>query len=158
MFNNFVVFLYQLSPNKTQSQTPLYLSQNQTQTPSYHSQNQTLDDSNDEIIHKTQPTSASPCCKGKQSVENKNKEKPYLWTPIEELQLTQSWVDISEESKQGNAQEHDHLWLSIVVRFRKELGEGDDYHTKHLINSMKQETMRCVLKMNQLYNNLKTKG
>ena len=92
----------------------------------------------------------------REGVAQPGRQKPTLWVPHEELVLVKAWVDISEDSIQGNAQPGEHFWFRILERFREELGKSDDYRTKHQLNSKFREIARGVSKINGLYNNLKT--
>ena len=70
--------------------------------------------------------------------------------------MVKAWVDISEDSKTGNAQPGEHFWFRILERFREELGKDGDYRTKHQMNSKFRKIAKGVSKINGLYNNLKT--
>ncbi|KAL7584227.1 glutathione S-transferase T3-like [Lactuca sativa] len=113
------------------------------------------------MVPETQPTPPPPQRrKGEKQVRKgvaqPGRQKPTLWVPHEELVLVKAWVDISEDSIQGNAQPGEHFWFRILERFREELGKCDDYRTKHQLNSKFREIARGVSKINWLYNNLKT--
>ncbi|XP_023768870.1 glutathione S-transferase T3-like [Lactuca sativa] len=72
------------------------------------------------------------------------------------LILVKAWADISEDSIHGNAQSGDHFWFRIFRTISRGAEKGDDYRTKHQLNSKFQEIAKTVSKINGLYNNLKT--
>ena len=158
MFSNFVVFPDQQSPNQPQPQTQ---TETQTQTQHHHQLVDESDDAEEEdMVPETQPTPPPQRRKGKkqarEGVAQPGRQKPTAWLPHEELVLVKAWADISEDSIQGNAQPGEHFWFRILERFREELEKGDDYRTKHQLNSKFREIAKGVSKINGLYNNLKT--
>ncbi|XP_023757618.1 glutathione S-transferase T3-like [Lactuca sativa] len=112
------------------------------------------------MVPETQPTPPPQRRKGKKQVREgvaqPGRQKPTAWLPHEELVLVKAWADISKDSIQGNAQPGDHFWFRILEQFQEELEKGDDYRTKHQLNSKFREIAKGVSKINGLYNNLKT--
>ena len=146
MFSNFVVFPDQQSPNQPQPQTQ---TETQTQTQHHHQLVDESDDAEEEdMVPETQPTPPPQRRKGKKQVREgvaqPGRQKPTVWVPHEELVLVKAWVDISEDSIQGNAQPGEHFWFRILERFREELGKCDDYRTKHQLNSKFREIAKGV--------------
>ncbi|XP_023756360.1 glutathione S-transferase T3-like [Lactuca sativa] len=112
------------------------------------------------MVPETQPTPSPQRRKGKKQARESDaqpgRQKPTAWLSHEELVLVKAWADISEDSIQGNAQPEEYFWFRILEQFREEQEKGDDYRTKHQLNSKFREIAAGVSKVNGLYNNLKT--